>query len=307
MDRLPTDLSLLPALHALLDECNVTRAAERLGISQPALSAQLARLRRDLGDPLLMPAANGRGMVKTARGAELALPLAGALGSLRDVLTPPAAFDPAHSCRLFIVAMNDNAAIMLGGGLARAVQSAGTGMRLAIVQPGPDAEARLEAGSLDLLLGSDRNVASTLIRRPLLRETFATAVRQGHPRGEVPLDLDEFCALDHIIVSATGRGFDGPVDRALAETGRRRRVAVSVQSYAVVPTLLAQTDLACTLPRRFLQRFATELRILEPQLMLPEYILSAIFHARAKADAGHLWLRAQLAEVAGSPSENADL
>ena len=132
-------------------------------------------------------------------------------------------------------------------------------------------------------------------------------MRRGHPRGEVPLDLDGFCALDHIIVSATGRGFDGPVDRALAEAGRQRRVAVSVQSYAVVPTLLAQTDLACTLPRRFLQRFATELRILEPQLMLPEYILSAIFHARARADAGHLWLRDQLAEVAGSPSENADL
>ena len=307
MDRLPTDLSLLPALHALLDECNVTRAAERLGISQPALSARLARLRRDLNDPLLVPSANGRGMVRTARGGELALPLADALGSLRDVLTPPAAFDPAHSRRLFTVAMNDNAAVMLGGGLAHAVQSAGNRMRLAIVQPGPDAEAWLEAGNLDLLIGSDRNVASTLIRRPLLRETFATAVRRGHPRGKGPLDLDGFCALDHVIVSATGRGFDGPVDRALAEAGRQRRVAVSVQSYAVVPTLLAQTDLACTLPRRLLQRFTAELYVTEPPLVLPEYILSAIFHARTRADAGHLWLRDRLAEAAESPSQHSNL
>src|SRR5258708_7534404 len=125
MDINGHDLPLLASLRVMLDEKNITRAAVRLGISQPALSAQLARLRDVFDDPLLTPAASGKGMVLTPRGHELREPLRLALQHLEDVVSKPSAFDPAKSDRTFAIGANDNKTAIIGSRLVALVRRSG--------------------------------------------------------------------------------------------------------------------------------------------------------------------------------------
>jgi DNA-binding transcriptional LysR family regulator len=138
-----------------------------------------------------------------------------------------------------------------------------------------------------------------LRQRPLFDDDFLTAQRKGHPRGTAALDLDAFCALDHLLISSDGAGFSGLVDDALARLGRTRRVTVSIQSYALAPVILANSDCVCTLPRRFLERFTHDLDVQPPPLKLASATLAALWHPRSQEDPGHRWFRECLYEAAG--------
>ena len=298
MDLPDIDLGLLLALDALLKDRNVTHAAARLGISQPALSARLGRLRDVFLDPLFVPAAAGRGVVPTPRAAGLQADLAGILAQLRRLVEGPQAFDPAQTRRTFVVAIYENPAAILAPGLVSEVTAAAPNARMAFVTPGRDIVEQMERG-VDLLVAPPDKAASDLMRRPLFEDGFCTAQRRGHPRGNQPLDLDAFCALDHLLVSADGGGFGGLVDDALGAVGRTRRVTVSIQSYALAPVVLAGSDCVCTLPRRFLQRFAEGLDLVTPPVRLPPTQLLALWHPRCQDDPGHAWLRERLYAAAG--------
>ncbi|GAN76202.1 transcriptional regulator LysR [Acidisphaera rubrifaciens HS-AP3] len=289
MELSDLDLGLLLALDALLQDTNVTRAAARLGISQSALSGRLGRLRELFGDPLFVPASGGRGVVAT--------PLADALAQLRRLIEPTHGFDPARSRRTFVIAVYENPATVFAPALVAHLAAAAPGARIAFVAPGADTAERLERGGVDLLLGADRG-REGLICRKLLDSDYATAQRRGHPRGTGPLDLDAFCALDHVLISADGGGFAGVVDDALASLGRSRRVVVSTQSYALAPLIVAGSDCIGTMPRRVLQRFAAGLDLFAPPLALPSARLYAFWHPRSHADPGHAWLRERLYEAA---------
>ena len=294
------DLGLLLALEALLHENNVTRAAIRLGLSQPALSARLNRLRHLFDDPLFVPASTGRGMVPTPRALELRDRLADALGLLRGMLQTPDAFDPAASRRTFVLAMQEQPAAVLAPGLAASVLAEAPSVRLAFVYPKPEIVDLLEDGSVDLLVAPSEQGSGTLVGRALFESEFLTAQRKGHPRGSGPLDLDAFCALDHLVVSTTGAGFGSLVDRTLAGLGRSRRVALSIQSYGLAPLIVAQSDCICTLPSRLLRRHAGDLDLFEPPLQLPRSQLVALWHARNQEEQGHAWLRDLLYRIAGA-------
>ncbi|MDQ0391522.1 LysR family transcriptional regulator [Labrys monachus] len=294
------DLGLMLSLDVLLEEANVTRAASRLAISQPALSAQLARLRELFGDPLLVPASTGRGMVATPRALAMKGALHTALANLQALTDGPPAFDPQESKRSFRIVADDNAAIMVGAGLvARARDLGALDIRIACLHPnGRPICERLESGEADLALGSGLDAGEGLIRRSLFEDRFVTAQRKGHPRGDHPLDLDGYCRCDHLIVSAEG-GFTGTVDRLLYEAGRHRRVTVSVQNYALVPEMLVRSDLLCTLPSRFLDLYADRLDLFETPIAQPRFVLAAFWHARVHEDPANVWLRERLFEVVG--------
>jgi DNA-binding transcriptional LysR family regulator len=293
------DLPLLLAFEALLAERNITRAARRLAITQPAMSARLGRLRRLFDDQLFVPARGSRGVVPTSRAVTLEPMLASALDSLRGLVRHERSFDPSTSERTFTVAMHDNPAMMLGAGLLAALRTRAPLCRLAMVTPGRETIAgELESGRVDILIATPDMIDESFLARVLLSEGFATAQRRDHPRGRAPLDLDSFCALDHLLVSADGGGFNGLVDERLAVLRRKRRVAASVQSYALAPFLLEASDLACTLPRRLLERFGDTLELFEPPLELSRFSLSMIWHRRSNDDQGHRWLREQLVAVA---------
>lgn len=268
-DLAEIDVGLLLALEALLRERNVTRAASRLNIGQPALSARLNRLRQVFADPLFVPAAAGRGVVPTTRALELQTGLAEVLGKLRRMVEGPAAFDPGRAQRTFVVAIHENPAVTLAPGFIAALTTMAPGARLALVHPTRDIVDRLERGEIDILVTGPDRVSGELMQRPLFEDSFLTAQRKGHPRGTGALDLDTFCALDHLLISADGGGFSGLVDDVLAGLGRTRRVAVSIQTYALAPVVLAHSNCICTLPRRFLTRFAHELDLTPPPLDLP--------------------------------------
>lgn len=290
-------LKLLVALDLLLEHGNVTKAASQLGISQPALSAQLARLREFLGDPLLVPARGGRGMVLTAQASAMKEPLRMALSQLRHVFDPPPPFTPTRSERTFSLILNDNAAAMLAGPLIAAAQQAGAWrIRMAFLHLRSDIGGALESGEADMVIGSPPEAKEGLICRQLLRDDFQVACRQGLLLG--PMDLDTYAGLPHVMVSAAGGRFSSAIDATLARLGRHRRVSVSVQSYALAPTVAAQSDCLCTLPRRFLARYGSQLDIHDLPFEITDFTLSAIWHTRANDDPAHIWLREQLFTLA---------
>lgn len=294
------DLNLLVTLDALLDARNVTHAAERLGLTQPAVSAQLARLRRIFGDPLLMPADTGRGMIASARALALVEPLHAALKDLESVVRQRPAFDSMADARRFVIAASDNATSTLGMSLLEHLPAvAGDGVRMAFVHARQsDIAAQLESGEVDLLIGSERMVPPTMRARKLVDETFVMAQRKAHPRGMRRLTLDTYCKLRHVLVSTSGGSFFGFVDEQLQLLGRSRDVAVSVQAFTVVPDLLCHSDYVCTMPARLVARYADRLDAFALPFDVAGFSLSAAWHPRNHADPAIEWLRNTLGQVA---------
>jgi DNA-binding transcriptional LysR family regulator len=124
-----------------------------------------------------------------------------------------------------------------------------------------------------------------------------TAQRIGHPRGKQPLTLDEFCSLDHLLISTSGGQFQGIIDAALADLGRERSVSVSIQSYALAPLVITNSDCICTLPSRFLERFKTVLELFAPPLALSPFQMKLFWHPRMRTDPAHTWLRKQVTQA----------
>jgi DNA-binding transcriptional LysR family regulator len=300
MDMRGADLALLVSLDVLLDEQNVTRAAARLHLSQPALSAQLARLRALFDDALLVPSEHGRGMVATPRALELRAPLHAALEQLGQAVrqqAPP--FDPRSARRTFRIAGNDNSVVMLMMDVVRQVDAlGGPGLKLAFCTPEPERlVGQMERGEIDLLVGGSRFAPAPLRTRTLLTVRYRMAQRKGHPRGGGALDLPGYCALRHIIVSTRG-DFHGFMDDLLAQRGLSREVAVSVAQYNLVPPMLAATDFVCTLPARFLERFDGQLDTFALPLETQDLDLSIAWHPRGDKEPALRWLREQVEAAA---------
>jgi len=301
IDMKGVDLNLLITLDVLLEVRNVTHAAERLGLSQPTTSAQLARLRQMLDDPLLMPADNGRGMVVTARALELAPALRAALKDLEAAVAKQPAFDPMKDERSFHVAASDNAIVTLGLQLVEHVsRAAGPGVRIAFHAPQAAGVAgQLESGRVDLLIGSERMVPPSMRARELVSEHFELAQRKGHPRGTAALDVESYCRLRHILVSTSGGSFRGFMDEHLERMGRRRNVVLSVPQFTLVPSILHATDYVCTLPSRLIQRYADSLDRFVLPFPAQGFGLFMAWHPRNHKDPGSVWLRDLLLSVIG--------
>lgn len=299
--RLPSgiDMDLLLTLDALLVEQNITHAALRLGISQPAMSARLARLREIFGERLFIAAPNGRGVLPTPRALALRPALQSVLRSI-SALLEPAVFDPGTSQRTFVIALHENPALILGSDLLNRIRQQAPQIRLRFSLPNLDNLPRqMENGEIDAFIGLSEAAEAGWVGRKLFTDDFVTAQRKGHPRGQDKLDLSDFCALPHLVVSAEGDPFTGFVDHALAKIGRSRQVVMSTQSYAMAPPLVAGTNLLCTLPRRLLQRFASSLDVFEPPIAFQRLSISAYWHPRNHEDAASTWFREQIFLAAG--------
>jgi DNA-binding transcriptional LysR family regulator len=292
------DLSLLLALDALLKEQNVTHAAARINITQSALSARLTRLRRLLNDPLFVPAASGRGMTPTPHAVALQPELERLINRFRDFVNAAHLFDPRVTRRTFRIAATDNPAAIIAPDLIPLIKARAPHARIAFTLPDKARiAADLEAGAVDVFVGAAEDGGDELISTTLFDDEFVTAQRIGHPRGTAPLALDEFCALDHLLISTSGGRFQGMIDTALTEAGRERVVSVSIQSYALAPLVLATSDCVCTLPRRFLERFTDVLEIYAPPLDLGRFQMNLFWHARMRTDPAHIWLRTQITQA----------
>ncbi|KCB29381.1 transcriptional regulator, LysR family [Bordetella hinzii CA90 BAL1384] len=317
------DMGLLVSLDVLLEEANVTRAARRLAISQPALSAQLARLRQVLDDPLLVPAERGRGMRLTPRAAQLKSPLHELLTRLEDLVEAPYAFDPGTAKRDFTIAINDNAAMTIGLDLIERIRKQSyVGLRLAMLQIPRDEVLDITArGRIDLVIGTRAFMPPGLRTHDLVDDRFQVAQRKGHPRGAAAMTLEQYCAYEHVLVSTNGSYHSG-IDDFLAELGHYRhtvliakidwraevvsfdgivrrclRSTVSVQYYTAVPPILERTNCLATLPERFLHRFDHMIDRFDLPFAFDPFQLQVGWHPRFDEDLGHQWLREQLIAV----------
>ncbi|MCF7222231.1 LysR family transcriptional regulator [Marilutibacter chinensis] len=287
------DLNLLVTLDALLVERNVTRAAERLHLSQPAVSVQLSKLRAALDDPLLLP--GPRGMRPTARAEALHVPLREALEALQQAVAPTGPFDPATAERDWRVAASDYAASTVVHPALAGLRVAAPDTRLAIVRMVPAQIARqAEQGGIDLAFHTLDDAPPELRQRRLFAERYVLVGRADHPRLRRRPTLAQFCRLEHVIVSPDGGGFRGATDEALALRGLSRRVVLSVPHFLFVPSAVADTDLVAMLPERLAARYPT-LRVVEPPVEVPAFELVMLWHERVHRDPAHQWLRGHIA------------
>lgn len=304
IDLSRADLNLLVLFETVLEERHVGRAAHRLSLSPSAVSHGLGRLRRLLDDPLFLK--TPRGVVPTDRALQLAGPIAEALARVRDVLGSAAPFDPATSRRRFVLGAPDGVSLVVVPPLLQRLRAAAPHVDIAVRQLLPlDGEMDpvrawrgafddLETRAVDVAVAPLDDIPPRFHRRLLFEEDFVVAARRGRLAGP-RLDLDAYCAQPHLMVSATGdpRGF---VDAALAREGRSRRVALTAPNFMAALALVADTDLICAMPRRFVAAYGPRLGVeaLEPPFPFGQSRLNAIALAPALADAGLAWLLDQL-------------
>lgn len=282
-------LDLLLTLDVLLAEHNVTRAAERLHLSQPTVSIHLAKLRHLLHDPLLLP--GPRGMKPTARAEQLREPLRQALQALEQAIAPAAAFDPSTAEGTWKVAAFDYAESTIVLPVVATLRTRAPGTRLAVLQIPPSRIVRqMERGEIDLAFHTRDPRLGGLRHRILFAERYVLAGRTGHPRLKRRPTLDQFCKLEHVVVSPDGGGFFGATDQILSDAGLSRRVVLSVPHFLFLKPVLATTDLVAMLPARLL-RDSPELRTVEPPVDVPGYEMSMYWHERSHRDPAHQWLR----------------
>jgi DNA-binding transcriptional LysR family regulator len=298
VDLRGVDLNLLTLLEALLDTRSVTRAGDRLDMSQPAASRALGRLRATLGDPLFVRGADG--LVPTRRAEALRAPLAAALTAVRTLVTA-AAFDPKTATGgVRLVAPDFEAAALIPPVLA-AFKAQAPGLDIALLPRGVDPLAALLADEADLAVGVHATAPAGYRRQRLYGDTMVCVLRRGHPAIARGLTLARFAALDHALITITGEG-GGVVDAALARQGLARRIALRVPSFLAAPLVVARSDLVVTMPRRIATEFAaiTPIVLVEPPLPLPGFTVSQVWHERQHADARHAWLRATVAAAAAA-------
>lgn len=287
------DLNLLVTLDALLTEHNVTRAAERLHLSQPTVSVQLARLREFFGDPLLLP--GPRGMRPTSRADEVREPLRQALTALTQAVAPSNPFDPAQASQTWRIAAFDYSEFTIVLPALAALRAAAPATRLAIVQSAPSLVARkAEQGDIDLAFLTGSEAPLDLRRTSMFTERYVLAGRAGHPRLKRRPSLAQFCKLDHVIVSPDGGGFHGVADTALAERGMTRRVVLSVPHFLFLSTVMASTDMVAMVPSRLVSGNAA-LQVVEPPLDVPGFEMLMLWPERVHREPAHQWLRQRIA------------
>lgn len=274
------DLNLLVVLDALLDEASVTRAANRLGLSQPAASSALERCRRLFGDPLLER--SGTGMRLTHRAESLRSPLRQLLDDTRTILTP--ADTPLDQLQQTVrLVVGDFPAILLLPLLVGRLAKTAPGIDL-VAMGWSGADAALEAlgrGDIDLALSVFPVVEPDFRRETLLNETYVVAMREGHPAAAA-FDLDAWLEWPHVLVSGGGRT-QGPLDAALTRIDRRRRVAVSVHSFMLVPPLLVASDMIAMLPRGVVDHVGG-LTAFDPPMPIDGFPLHLAWHRRRAND-----------------------
>ncbi|MEX2372893.1 MAG: LysR family transcriptional regulator, partial [Dehalococcoidia bacterium] len=228
------DLNLLRALDALLSESQVSAAARKLNLSQPATSAALSRLRVALGDPLLV--CEGRSMILTHLARDLRPKVQRLLEEIGETLNPARQFDPANSERRFRIGANDYAALVVLAPLAARLQNTAPRTAIEILPLEDNFAERLAAGDYDLAIRDAWSLGAAHNRETLFHEDYVAIARRDHPRLSATPSLDEFLAESHVLI-APRAGTGGPVDAALARIGRERQVAVTVPHFLAAPAI----------------------------------------------------------------------
>ncbi|MDX3894859.1 LysR family transcriptional regulator [Pusillimonas sp.] len=288
-----TDLNIrfLLVFEAMMTHRNVTAAAESIGLTQPALSVCLKKLRELHNDPLFVRTSHG--MEPTVLAQELKEPILQALNLLRQTLNHTHDFDPGTSTRTFHMVMTDIGARVFLPPLLGQLSRIAPNVNLNTVQlPVKDMRDALESGDMDLALGFIHGLFADCHQQQLFRRSYVCMVRRDHPKIGDTISLEDYLAMPHAVVSAPGSGHD-IIENTLIKKGYQRRVALRLSHFLAIPLIVASTDLIVTIPTMLAESYVpvTNLKIIEPPIAFPEYTISQYWHGRYHNDAGHRWLR----------------
>ncbi|GLU30365.1 LysR family transcriptional regulator [Trinickia caryophylli] len=303
MDFRGIDLNLLVAFDALMNERNVTRAATQVGVSQPAMSAALSRLRKLVGDPLFLRSAEG--LLPTPRARDLAEPIAQALRQIENTFLDAPAFAPQNASLKFNLGLSDYPAFVLLPSLLESLGRQAPGISIAVHafthrDHGVDL---LDTGAIDAAIGVPPSYSEGRIRtRHILRDEFVTIVARDHPvAARRTMSLKTYLALDHVLASPEGDAH-GLVDQVLAQQGQKRRLALTLPQLFAVPGVVARTSLVATVMKRVALGSPASRRLASfaPPVVLPEIVFDLMWHRRTESHPAQAWLRDFIATHAAS-------
>jgi DNA-binding transcriptional LysR family regulator len=293
------DLNLLVALDVLLKERNVTRAAERLYLSQPAMSGMLSRLRQAFGDELLVRV--GRGLEPTEFAAGIASRVHECVLDLEDLLDATRPFDPAVDGRAFRISASDYALLLLFGPVMQRLTELAPNMSVHFLKLDLSISERLAVGELDFAV-LPAKVEPGLPSIPIFDDSWVCAAWAGHPLLGNKLTVEEFLRYPHLTFSIFDPDHNSIADEYIAKIGQERRIVASTESFTATPFLLRGTSMLTIVPRRLGERLqaAAEIRLLELPFEIPPLREKLVWNPRFTTGPGHVWMREQIVEVAGA-------
>jgi len=302
MDFHGIDLNLLAAFDALMSERNVTRAAARVGVSQPAMSAALSRLRKLFGDQLFLRSADG--LLPTARARDLAEPISQALRKIESALVSKPEFIPGEASLTFTLGLSDYPAFVLLPALLQTLGKQAPGVSLSVhaFTDRDRAVDLLDAGTIDAAVGvPPTHQESRISTRPILRDEFVTIVRRDNAMAKRGMDMKAYLALPHVLVSPEGNRH-GIVDQVLAQLGKKRTLALTLPQMFAAPAVVAQTNMTATVLKRVALNSSArrKLVLFPPPVVLPEVVFDLIWHRRNDSHPAQQWLRDLVAKLAAS-------
>ncbi|MCX7167331.1 MAG: LysR family transcriptional regulator [Rhodocyclales bacterium] len=291
------DLNLLVVFDAVLAEGSISRAADRLKLSQPAASNALARMRKATGDRLFVRLANA--MVPTPYAQTIADPIRQALASIRVSLGTSQEFDPATSQRSFAIYLTDlGEAYFLPRLLAR-LHRAAPGVRISTLpMPSESAEDALRNGEVDLAIGNLPDLGAGFFMQRLFRDRYVCVVRKGHPVIGERITARQFAAASHAIVTPGGWGH-GIIERTLVEHGLEQRITLRMQNFLVLASIVATTDMVAIVPHSVGSQLSqhNDVKLLPLPIAIPAFDIKQCWQERFHDDKGNRWLRQQFAEL----------
>jgi DNA-binding transcriptional LysR family regulator len=285
------DLNLLVIFQHLLEDANLSSVARRLGLSQPAVSNALRRLRTTFGDELFVR--TPQGMLPTPHAQHMAGPVGEALAMLAGMMEARPSFDAGTSERRFRVAMTDVGEIHFMPALMERCARQAPAVRIESVRlQGADLQRELDGGRVDLALGAFHGLGNGIMQRMLFRQGYATLFRRGHSGAHEGMGLKAFRAQRHLMVSHAAPY--GQVNQSLEKAGVLLSAHFSVPHFAAVPYIVSTTDLLATVPRKLADSAAPRfgLQTLTPPVRVPALQSNLYWHRRFQRDGGNQWLRA---------------
>jgi len=306
MDLKDIDLNLLVVFNQLLIERRVSKVAENLGLSQPAVSNALARLRKLTGDTLFLRTT--KGMEPTPFAQQLAEPIAYALGLIHSAVNQRTSFDPATAQRAFTVGMTDIGEIYFLPKLMDELARVAPGVTMSTVRnTAVNLRDEMEAGHIDLAIGLLPQLKAGFFQRLLFRQRYVCMFRKGHALDKRKVSLAEFSSADHVVVVSEGTGH-GKVDELMERGGVTRKVLLTVPHFVAVGHILQHSDMVATVPERLAQALVGPfgLAYVKHPASLPEIAINMFWHAKYHKDPANEWLRGLVFRIhADQPSGTA--
>ncbi len=299
MELSDIDLNQLVLFQQLMVERRVSRVAENLGLTQPAVSNTLAKLRRQFGDDLFVR--TPKGMMPTPFAEQLAVPVATALGLIHSGLNPHSRFEPASVKQAVTIGMTDSGEIVFLPELVDRLRQKAPGVSLGTVRTtAGNLREDMEAGKVDLAIGPLPQLKAGFFQRRLFQQRYVCLFRKGHGLDRKRLSLADFKAAEHLVIVSAGTGH-GKVDDLIRRAGVERQVRLTVPHFVSVGHILQRTDMVATVTERLAERLAEPfgLRFLPHPVELPDVAINVFWHAKVHRSPAHQWLRGLVFDLFG--------